>query len=93
MPQTRLTIGSMAATVQLRVRDSILGVRQDFINLTSDDGKWKIKVPRAQFANMMTAEDDLLLVSLTLTRIVIEEEPDLPGLGSHKIILPEGSQH
>ena len=89
MPQTRLTVGSMAQTIQLTVRDPIVGTVSPFIHMESPDGAWKIKVPRKDFSNMMTPNGDNILVSLTLTRIAVEEEPDLPGLGNHKIILPE----
>jgi len=89
MPQTRLTVGHATKGLQLRVYESIVGATgSPFIRLRSDDGKWDLKLPRAEFAGMLTAENDIMIVTVALTRVVLEEEPDLPGLGNHKIITP-----
>lgn len=79
MTETRLNIQSHALALMLRVKETIIGGQN--IELRSDDNAVNLRIPRALFP--FAAQDDMVAVTLAVTRVAIEPEPpglSLPGL-------------
>ncbi len=76
---TSLRIGSAAQTIQLLGQPSlIIGSEPTSVHLRSPDGTWDLKVPRSAFGNMLAEPGEPMIVSLTLTKVRLVDEPALP---------------
>ncbi len=81
-PQTKLSVQTAAGVVQLQVQ-GLLNVTPNHILASSPDGKWTVRVPKdadGPFSGLSCNPGEALLVSITLTRIAVEEviEPPTP---------------
>ncbi len=84
LPSTRLNTSADAICVGLQVNASLIGLTSDTISLSSQDGSITLKAPARAFPNVKAAPGELLIVSITLMRNVIEpiEAGPLAGMDS-----------
>lgn len=80
MTETRLNIQSHALALMLRVKEAIIGGQ--IIELRSDDNQINLRIPKQFFP--FAAQDDMVAVTLGVTKVAVEAEPPpgltLPGL-------------
>ncbi len=81
MPTLKINAGSLA--VNLKVQ-GLAGILPPSLRLASDDGEWSVTVPRASFGNMPAEAGEVLVVSISLVRVAVQDElprPKLPIFG------------
>lgn len=87
-PSTRLTVSAHSMIVQL-LTGGLDGLPGKSLELSSPDGSWSIRVPRAAFPNLTPAPGEPVVVNLALLLPRVEPIPEpLVDLRSPGLILP-----
>lgn len=72
VPQTRLNTSADAIVVGLKVQPALLGLTASSLSLLSEDGSISLKVPSQAFPHIQPQSGEILIVSITVMRNVVE---------------------
>lgn len=72
VPQTRLNTSADAIVIGLKVQPALIGLTAATLSLLSEDGQISLKVPTQAFPHVLPEPGEILIVSITVMRNVIE---------------------